>query len=172
MVPTQDLATRCWRRVVIGVVCAAILLFPVSPFPTAPSPSAQEITWTPSSIHIRIVPGASQQCTVFFTASRTFGAGAVHIPPELQPFVQVEPRQLTGIVQGQRVPLSLTISVPRRARPGTVTGAMRLFSELQLGVKGGGIKTLSWPFPFANPLLIMVNIVPHTGDRASCRNGR
>jgi hypothetical protein len=145
--------TICGLQAIAG--CLVIVVFLV-PAPLARAASG--ITWTPSAMTMTLAPGASYRRVVSATASRHLGDAVVRVAPELQPFVQVEPRELSGITKGQTVYLTVTIAVTPRALPGTAAGAIRLFGELQLGVKGGGIKMLGWPLAFTNPLLVTVEI--------------
>jgi hypothetical protein len=129
----------------------AMLLLPG--FPTA---AANGLTWTPSMLTTTVAPGESRRFDVTFTASYALNHAVVDVASELQPFVDVRPRVLTGIATGQTVHLTVTISLAAPRLPGTVTGAVRLFHELHIGMKGGGIRILRWPVPFANPLLLTV----------------
>ena len=124
---------------------------------------AHDLTWTPGFEVITLAPGESRRLTVSFNAARRFGDGVVRVASELQPFVQVQPGRVSGIGQDETTRLSVTIAVPSHAQPGQVKGAIRLFSEMQLGVKGGGLKVFADPLPFAEPFLLTVNIVSNPG---------
>ena len=101
-------------------------------------------------------PGTKRSFDVAFIAPYALNHAVVDVAPGLQPFVDVRPRVLTGIATGQTVHLTVTVFLATRRLPGTVTGAVRLFHELHIGMKGGGIRMLRWPVPFANPLLLTV----------------
>jgi hypothetical protein len=124
--------------------------------PGLPAAAANGLTWTPPMLTTTVAPGTNRRFDVTFTAPYALNHAVVDVAPELQPFVDVRPRVLTGIATGETVHLTVTVSpsVPRLSE--TVTGAIRLFHELHLGMKGGGIRVLRWPVPFANPLLLTV----------------
>jgi hypothetical protein len=103
-----------------------------------------------------LAPGENRRFDVSFTAPYELDHAVVDIAPELQPFVQVSPRLLAGIATGQTVHVTVTVSVSTRRLPESVAGAIRLFHELHIGMKGGGIRILRWPVPFANPLLLTI----------------
>jgi hypothetical protein len=133
-----------------------LLLTVVSLLSGLPVPAANGIMWTPPVLTTVLAPGENRRFDVSFTAPYELDHAVVDVAPELQPFVQVSPHVLTGIATGQTVHVTVTVSVSTRGLPGSVTGAIRLFHELHIGMKGGGIRILRWPVPFANPLLLTI----------------
>jgi hypothetical protein len=154
----QCLVRRGAYTLVLGVFCMATLLYPA-----APGCADSGLTWTPAFMSTTITPGESHQLAVAFTASHDLGYSVVRVASELHPFVQVEPQVIASVSRGKIVHLTVTIAVPVGTPPGRVEGAIRLFSEVQLGVKGGGIKVLGWPLPFAKPFLLTVNMASNPG---------
>jgi hypothetical protein len=136
-------------------ICGVGLLLTLL-YTDSPASAANRIMWTPSVLTMTITPGENRSVDVSFVALCELDYVLVDVAPELQPLVSVAPRILTGISKGQTVHVTITVSVsaPRPAEP--ITGAIRLFHALHLGVKGGGVKILRWPVPFANPLLLTI----------------
>jgi hypothetical protein len=112
--------------------------------------------WTPPVLTVTLAPGENRRVDVSFVALCELNYVLVDVAPELQPFVSVDPRVLTGITKGQTVHVTITASVSTSNLAEPITGTIRLFHALHLGVKGGGVKILRWPVPFANPLLLTV----------------
>jgi hypothetical protein len=138
-------------------ICVAGLLLTVAALLSdLPAPAANGLTWTPPVLTTMLGPGENRRFDVSFTAPYKLDYAVIDVAPELQPFVQVSPYVLTGIATGQTVHVTVTVSVSTRRLPGAVTGAIRLFHELHIGMKGGGIRILRWPVPFANPLLLTI----------------
>jgi hypothetical protein len=142
----------------LPICVVGLFLMVLSLLSGLPTPAANGITWTPPVLTTILTPGASRSFDVSFTAPYALDHVVVDVAPELQPFVQVSPHALTRIATGQSVQVTIIVSVSTRELSGPVTGAIRLFHELHIGMKGGGVRMLRWPVPFANPLLLTIGV--------------
>ncbi len=158
MFAQRQRSSRISRTIIIGSLGLAVLLC-LNPWKL----TAQDLTWTPGFEVVTLAPGESQRLMVAFDTTRHFGDGVVQVASELQPFVQVQPVHVPSLARGETRLLTVTIAVPSHAQPGQVKGTIRLFSEMQLGVKGGGLKYFADPLPFADPFLLTVHVVPNPG---------
>jgi len=123
----QRISTRLILSLVAGfVILAAVLLTP------SLAPAKHKITWKPSSVTETIVAGESKTVSVTFKTRRKLKNLVVHVSPELEPFVQVDPQEFRKIRKKKKNKLTITISAPAGSLPGTIQGTIQL-KELKKG---------------------------------------
>jgi len=127
-------------RILIGVVIIAAVVggvvyweWPGVPRLTVAPPPAEAVptmNWAPTSVTQIIAPGESKTISVSFVASEAVSDVVVSVVPELQPFVQVSPSAFGGIVQGQTLNVSITVSAASSSPLGTFAGTVQLRSRV------------------------------------------
>ncbi len=105
---------------------AVVLLAALSSALTQPLRAEPTIDWTPSSLVEELRPGNSRLVSVTFTANEDVAQANLRVVPELEPFVQVAPRNFQDLAAGQMGSLEILFSVPPDAAPATFEGTMQL----------------------------------------------
>lgn len=130
------------------------------------------VTWNPPSVAATITPGETQTIPVSFTTPRQLSNIVARMSPDLEPYVQVEPREFARVDGGTTVNLNLLISARPDALPGTIEGNIRLFRELRFHFRtwdGVRVWAFAWPVFFARTLPVAINILD--GQRISNEAG-
>lgn len=129
-----------WRLAgILGVLALALLGGVIATYSPRVS-AAPSVQWAPSAINIALKPGQSQTITATITAQSTISAPVLRVVSELAPVLSVSPQAISGLSQGQSLPIALTFNVPIDALPAVTTGTV----QLRDGVGGN---TIAQPIP-------------------------
>jgi hypothetical protein len=99
----------------------ATLLLTVSAV-TAGTPA----TWTPASLAGTVATGQSKQVTVSLTSADDLSNVSLRVVPELERFVSVSPATITSLPKGTVLRVTVTMSAPGDAQPGSYSGVLQL----------------------------------------------
>lgn len=88
--------------------------------------SSPVITWTPRSLEETVEAGTTETVPVSFVAAKDLSDVTVRVVPELEPYVSVSPATLSSVAAGQPITLTVEISSPVTAIPGTIEGTIQI----------------------------------------------
>jgi len=120
------------------------------------------VTWSPPSVTTTVAAGESQTIPVSFTTPQPLSNVVARVSPELEPYVQVEPREFAVVDAGATIPLNLIVSAPADVLAGTIDGNIRLFREFRFHFGAKGVITFRLPILFAKPLPIIMTFTEPT----------